>query len=62
MIMPCLLIAGELDPRHPHIRQCASALQNATFFGLPDCDHVASALRRDLVIPHVTTFLSQLRG
>jgi hypothetical protein len=47
MIMPCLLIVGELDPRLAQVRQCASGLPNATFFGLPGCDHVASAYRSE---------------
>jgi hypothetical protein len=46
MIMPCLLIVGELDPRLAQVRQCASGLPNATFFSLPGCDHVASAYRK----------------
>jgi pimeloyl-ACP methyl ester carboxylesterase len=62
MIMPCLLMVGELDPRLAQAQQCASDLPNATFFSLPECDHVASMFRRDLVIPHVKAFLSKVHG
>jgi hypothetical protein len=44
MIMPCLLIVGELDPRLVPVRQCASELPNAAFLGLPECDHAAFAV------------------
>ena len=57
MIVPCLLLAGELDPRFEQVRQCASDLPNATFFGFPDCDHVGS-VRGDLVVPHLKAFLA----
>lgn len=60
MTMSCLLFAGELDPRLPQVRQCASNLPNATFFILPGCDHVAAAARSDLVVPHLKAFLSKV--
>lgn len=59
MTMPFLLLAGELDPRLTNVRQCASALPDATFFALPGCDHLASLTRGDLVIPHLKAFLSK---
>jgi len=60
MTMSCLLFAGELDPRFEQVRQCASNLPNATFFGLPGCDHMAAVTRSDLVIPHLKAFLSKV--
>ena len=62
MIMPCLLIVGELDPRLAQVRQCTSGLPNATFFSLPGCDHVASAYRSELVIPHLKAFPSKVHS
>jgi pimeloyl-ACP methyl ester carboxylesterase len=59
MTMGCLVFVGELDPRLPQARQCASVLPNATFFTLPECDHAASSIRSELVIPHLKAFLSQ---
>ena len=62
MTMPCLLFVGELDPRFPLARQCASVLPNATFFSLPECDHAASVIRSELVIPGLKAFLSKVHG
>ncbi|MGH6710745.1 MAG: alpha/beta fold hydrolase [Bradyrhizobium sp.] len=59
MTMPCLLFVGELDPRLPQARQCASVLPNATIFTLPGCDHPAAAIRSELVIPNLNAFLSK---
>ena len=60
MTMPCLLFVGELDPRLPQARQCASVLPNATIFTLPECDHPAAAIRSELVIPNLKAFLSKV--
>ena len=60
MTMPCLLYAGELDPRIDQVRRCASDLPNATFFSLPQCDHPAGNASGDLVIPHLKAFLSKV--
>ena len=60
MTMPCLLFVGELDPRLPQARQCASVLLNATLFSLPECDHAGSAIRSELVIPNLKAFLSKV--
>jgi pimeloyl-ACP methyl ester carboxylesterase len=60
MTMPCLLFAGELDPRLAKVKECASALPSSTFFTLPECDHFTVLLRSDLVIPHIKAFLSKV--
>jgi pimeloyl-ACP methyl ester carboxylesterase len=60
MTMPCLLYVGELDPRIAQVRQCASGLPNATFFTLPECDHIAASGESELVIPHLNAFLSKV--
>ena len=62
MIMPCLVIVGELDPRLVPVRQCASELSNATFLGFPEYDHAAFAVRGECVIPHLKAFLSKVRS
>src|SRR5262249_86377 len=59
--MPCLLFAGEADPRLPKVRECLKGLTNGTFFSLPACDHVAAMFRKDLVLPHVKSFLAKVR-
>jgi pimeloyl-ACP methyl ester carboxylesterase len=61
MSMPCLLFAGEADPRFAQVKECVKALPNARFFSLPGCDHVAGLARSDLVLPHVIAFLDRLR-
>ena len=60
MTMPCLLFVGELDPRLPNVKKCLSELPIATFFTLPECDHIAAFARSDLVIPHIKAFLSKV--
>jgi len=60
MTMPCLLFAGELDPRLAKVKECASALPSPTFFTLPECDHITALVRSDLVIPHIKAFLSKV--
>ena len=59
MTMPCLLFVGEDDPRLAGMRECATAIRDATFFSLPECGHVAALGRSDLVLPHVTAFLTK---
>jgi pimeloyl-ACP methyl ester carboxylesterase len=61
MTMPCLLFVGEDDPRLVEMRECAAIIRDATFFSLPGCGHVAALCRSDLVLPHVTAFLTKTR-
>jgi pimeloyl-ACP methyl ester carboxylesterase len=61
MHMPCLLYVGEADPRLAKVRECVEQLADATFFSLPECSHIDAFARSDLVLPHVTTFLTRLR-
>lgn len=61
MAMPCLVFVGEADPRLAGARECVRAIRNATFFSLPGCGHAAALGRCDLVLPHVTDFLSRNR-
>lgn len=62
MTMPCLLYAGELDPRFAQVWRCTSDLLNATFFGLPQCDHIAGLTSSELVIPHLKAFLLKVQS
>jgi len=57
MTMPSLVFCGELDPRLAQARQAASEMPNATFLGLPGCDHVGTTRRTDLIIPAIKTLL-----
>jgi len=61
MSLPCLLFAGEADPRLLQVRECAKSLINGSFFSLPGCDHVAALARSDLVLPRLSAFLAKVR-
>jgi pimeloyl-ACP methyl ester carboxylesterase len=61
MRMPCLLFAGDQDPRHAQVQECATQLADATFVSVPGCNHVAAYARSDLVLPHVSRFLARVR-
>jgi pimeloyl-ACP methyl ester carboxylesterase len=58
--MPCMVFVGETDPRFPMVKQCVEQLPSATFFTLPDCDHVAALARSELVLPHIRRFLASI--
>jgi|SRR5678815_1498649 pimeloyl-ACP methyl ester carboxylesterase len=60
MTMPCLLFAGEDDPRLSGVRKCAKIIPGAEFFLLPGCGHPAGWYRHDLVLPHVKAFLENV--
>ena len=62
MTMPCLLFVGEADPRFAQVKQCAAEMPNATFFSLPDSDHVGTAMRIDVVVPQIKAFLERIGG
>jgi pimeloyl-ACP methyl ester carboxylesterase len=59
MIMPSLVFCGELDPRLAQARQAAARMPNATFLGLPGCDHVGTTRRTDIIIPAITALLRE---
>jgi pimeloyl-ACP methyl ester carboxylesterase len=58
IIVPCLLFAGEADPRFEKARECARSIPNATFFSLPGRDHVGTLVSSSEVLPHVKEFLA----
>ena len=60
MTMPSLVFVGELDPRLAQARQAASEMPNASFLGLPGCDHVGTTRRTDLLIPRISSFLLEV--
>ena len=60
MTMPCLLFAGEADPRLARMRECTANLSNATFFSLPGLDHAGTFPASNLVLPHVQAFLAKV--
>jgi len=60
LTQPCLLLCGDADPRLTQMQACAEALEDAAFVTLPNCDHLASFARSDLVLPVVTGFLAEI--
>jgi pimeloyl-ACP methyl ester carboxylesterase len=46
MTMPCLLLAGQADPRYLQIHECAAHMPNATFGAFPDLNHVGTLYQR----------------
>jgi pimeloyl-ACP methyl ester carboxylesterase len=58
--VPCLLFAGEADPRFENARQCARSIPNATFFSLPGRDHAGTFPARGEVLPHIKEFLAAI--
>ena len=60
MTMPSLIFVGELDPRLAQARQAASRMPNATFLGLPGCDHVGTTRRTDVILPRIKAVLIEV--
>ena len=60
MVMPCLLFAGETDPRLPLVQESLKHIAKATFFSLTASDHVAALIRSELVLPQVSRFLRRI--
>ena len=57
MTVPSLVFCGELDPRLAQARRCASEMPNASFLGVPECDHVGTTRRTEVIIPRIRAFL-----
>ena len=60
MTMPCLVFAGDADNLHVGAEECIQHMPNVTWVSLPGLDHGQAMERSDLVLPHVTGFLSKL--
>ena len=58
MTMPCLVYAGDADDLHVGAEKCVEDMPNVTWASLPGLDHGQAMERSDLVLPHVTEFLS----
>jgi pimeloyl-ACP methyl ester carboxylesterase len=57
--VPALIYCGTNDDPDPKARS-ADELPDATFVAIAGLDHAAGFYRRDLALPHVTTFLARL--
>lgn len=61
MTMPCLLYVGEADFLYEGVKECVKHMPNATFVSFPGLDHGQTSRSSNLVLPHVTEFLSKVR-
>ncbi|MFL5287909.1 MAG: alpha/beta fold hydrolase [Rhodopila sp.] len=61
MQMPCLLYCGSTDPRLTQVRNCMTAMPNASFVVLPDTSHVMGFARSGMILPFVQAFLANAR-
>jgi pimeloyl-ACP methyl ester carboxylesterase len=61
--VPCLLYAGERDPRYNGVKEAAKHIPDASFISLSGLDHGRAVfLGLDLILPHVKRFLSRVTG
>lgn len=56
---PCLVFAGDADPRYAGARECSLHMPKATFISFPHLNHLQCLDRSDLVLPHVKKFLAE---
>ena len=56
--MPCLIFVGEIDGHYSGAKKCVESMPNATFVSLPGLNHIECLYRTDLVLPHITQFLT----
>jgi len=60
MNRPFLLLAGEFDPGFSAIEKASKRLPDSTFIFLPGLDHMQTASRINVVLPHVKEFLARV--
>ena len=58
MTLPCLLIAGTKDWSYTEIEECSKQIPQVIFVSLPGLNHLEGFLHSELVLPHVTQFLT----
>ena len=57
--LPCLLYCGEADGFFPGAKEASQAIPNAAFASFPGLNHGQTSRAAELVLPHVTKFLSE---
>ncbi len=61
--VPCLVYAGDADGRsHGSAEESVKEIRIASFVSLPGLDHLQGMSRIDVVLPHVTEFLGQVKA
>ena len=58
MRMPCLLYCGGADPRLAQVRNCVTAMPNASFVILPNISHLMGFAISGMVLPFIQAFLA----
>ena len=58
--LPCLMYAGENDPRFPDAKETAKQIPGAQFFSLPGLNHSQCNAHSELTLPHVKKFLAEV--
>ncbi|MBM2824884.1 MAG: putative hydrolase or acyltransferase of alpha/beta superfamily [Dehalococcoidales bacterium] len=58
--LPCLLYAGENDPRCTDARETARQISVSRFFSLPGLNHTQTNAHSELITPHVKIFLAEV--
>jgi pimeloyl-ACP methyl ester carboxylesterase len=57
--VPCLLFAGEEDPRYPLVKAAAQEIPRAIYFSLPGLGHLQAFMHTERVLPQVKAFLDK---
>jgi pimeloyl-ACP methyl ester carboxylesterase len=57
--VPCLFFAGEEDGSRLLQQEWVSRVPNAAFVSIPGLNHYQAGIMDDLVLPHITRFLTQ---
>jgi len=60
MRMPCLLSVGEADGFFPGVEETAKHIPEVKFVSFPGLDHGQTSRGSEVVLPHVTEFLSEV--
>jgi pimeloyl-ACP methyl ester carboxylesterase len=58
--LPCLIYAGEADPRRAAAKESARQIPGAQFFSLPKLNHTECMANSELVLPHIKKFLAEV--
>ena len=60
MTLPCLVYVGEADERHAGAKKCVAHMPNGVFVSVPGLGHIEAYVRSDLLLPHITEFLTRV--
>jgi pimeloyl-ACP methyl ester carboxylesterase len=58
--VPCLFYIGEEDEGYPRQKACIERMPNATLVSFPGLGHIEAGFRIDLLLPHITKFLTEV--